>query len=220
MNAKEMKMTDAENNKDVFKSNGFKVAVTILISLVTLVLCTVLILVALDTINADLFENYSAGQSQSGESPDGHTGNVMAYGDSSIPTLITVLIALFGVLITGIFVFMSIRVENGARREAQAIATDAAIKAEETAKEAAKKAKKKAEKVAKKRSNKVAKKVMKELEDRVQTAQEAATEARKEAGDAAKAAVGDVREEARAEAQQAAIQEFQRLLSAFKKGHE
>ena len=78
----------------------------------------------------------------------------------------TVFIGLFGVLITGIFVFMAFRIDRGAKSEAQQVAEEVAKEtAEETAKRAteavaaeiAKKAKKKATEVAKREATKIAK---------------------------------------------------------------
>lgn len=49
-----------------------------------------------------------------------------------------VIVTLFGVLITGVFVFMTLRIENGARKEAQAVAqTEASYHADLAARAAA-----------------------------------------------------------------------------------
>ena len=51
---------------------------------------------------------------------------------------VTPVVTLFGVLITGIFVFMTLRIESGARKEAQAVAqTEARFQADAAARRAA-----------------------------------------------------------------------------------
>lgn len=58
---------------------------------------------------------------------------VLVGGDAVTPV-----VTLFGVLITGIFVFMTLRVESGARKEAQAVAqTEARYHADRAARSAA-----------------------------------------------------------------------------------
>ena len=141
-------MIDAKNQAsqedDFFKSHWFKILATVLISLTTLVLCVVLILAALDIVNPDLF-----GASSKGEISNGHAESAMSYRESAISMLMAVLIALFGVMITGIFVFMTFRIDRGARNEALAIAQKNLKKMRSNVQKAVKEAKNEAAEAAK-----------------------------------------------------------------------
>lgn len=81
----------------------------------------------------------------------------------------TVIVALFGVLITGVFVFMTLRIESGARKEAQAIAqTEARYQADLAATAvASKEARRVAETEAVREAARVAREVAQEEFDRI-----------------------------------------------------
>ena len=81
-------------------------------------------------------------------------GTLSVGGDPTVS--VTGVIALFGVLITGLFVFMTFRIDRGARYEAQAVAQKAITQALREARTTAKRtAKKKARTVARKKAKTV-----------------------------------------------------------------
>lgn len=110
----------------------------------------------------------------------------------------TVLIGLFGVLITGLFVFMAFRIDRGAKWEAQQVA-----------KKAAKGVVKKARSTARKRAGKVAAEKAAKV-----AAEEAAEVAAKEAAEVAAEKAAEVAAEA---ALEATAEKFEQLADNFRK---
>lgn len=91
--------------------------------------------------------------------------------DEWVMAFFTVLIGLFGMLITGLFVFMAFRIDRGARWEAQRVAKEAAEEAAEEAKRAAQKV---ASKIAKDEARSVAKDTIKNVVEDAKSAARAA----------------------------------------------
>ena len=121
-----------------------------------------------------------------------------ASGSSSDPAvLVTGVIALFGVLITGLFVFMTFRIDRGARYEAQAVAQKAITQAREEARKAAKE---EARKTAEEEARKVARDEVKNI-------------AEKEAGKVAKEEVKNIAKE---EVKNIAEEQFKLLLDLIR----
>ena len=109
--------------------------------------------------------------------------------------LSTVSIGLFGVLITGLFVFMAFRIDRGAKLEAQRVAKGAAKKA---AKKAAKRAAKRAANEARRAARKKAEEVAAERAEEVaaERAEEVAVEKTKEVAERAEEAAAKRAQEA------------------------
>ena len=89
--------------------------------------------------------------------------SVLAHEDAVTPV-----VTLFGVLITGVFVFMTLRIESGARKEAQAVAqTEARFQADLAARKAAStEARRVAEVEARTEAEKVARDIAREIAER------------------------------------------------------
>ena len=128
---------------------GFQKLVAALLVLITVTICSAMFVLVMEAVNG--VEAVKAVDGGSSGDSDGawHTA------------FFTVLIGLFGVLITGLFVFMAFRIDRGAKWEAQQVAKKAAKgvvkKARSTArKRAGKVAAEKAAKVAAKRAAEVA----------------------------------------------------------------
>lgn len=99
-----------------------------------------------------------------------------AYNGEWVMAFFTVLMGLFGVLITGLFVFMAFRIDRGAKLEAQRAAMEAAQRAAKGARSAARK---RAEKVAAKMAQEVAAECAKKVA--TEWAEEAAVRAKEAA---------------------------------------
>ena len=103
--------------QDYFASHGFQKLVTALVTIFVLVLCGFLV-----ALMGWLIDHGS------------QAAHAVTAADAATP----VIVALFGVLITGIFVFMTLRIESGAKKEAQAVAkAEAQIQADLAARMAA-----------------------------------------------------------------------------------
>lgn len=183
------------HKQDFLASRGFKMFVTVLVSVLLLVLCGSILLFTL----ASLTTNRPPTE-----------------------VLATLLLTIFGVLITGIFVFMTLRIDSGAIREAQAVAQAEARRQAEFVAEfvAPKEARQVAERVAltegaraaREESSKVAREVSREA-----AKAEAGRVARKTASDVADDVARDVarsvaREAASDAAREVARSEFDRIF--------
>lgn len=108
-------------------------------------------------------------------------------------------VTLFGVLITGLFVFMTFRIDRGARYEAQAVAQEAITEARREAREAA-------ERIAVEEARKIAVEEARKI---------AVEEARKIAEEKARAIAREEAEKiAKEEARKTAVEKFNQLLDA------
>ena len=125
---------------------------------------------------------------------------VGAVGSPWSMAFFTVLMGLFGVLITGLFVFMAFRIDHGAKLEAQRIAMEAAQKAAEEARSAARK---RAEEVAAERAQEVA----------AEKAAEVAAEIAERAAERAKKVAAKKAEQAAEEAKKAAVDRAEELVA-------
>lgn len=185
----------SEHKPDFLASRGFRVLATVVFSVLLLVLCGSVLLLTL------------AGLS----SPRAAT-----------EVLSTSLLTIFGVLITGIFVFMTLRIDSGAIKEAQAVAQAEARRQAEFVAEfvAPQEARQVAERVAlsegarvaREESSKIAKDVSREA-----AKAEAGRVARKIANDVADDVARDIardvaRDAARDVATEVARNEFDRIL--------
>lgn len=186
----------SQHQRDFFASRGFQIFATFLFGILILVLCATLIL------------------------------SVSLGGSSKLAgTFIMTLVTLFGVLITGIFVFMTLRIESGAKKEAQAVAqVEASYQADLAARVAASSearkvaesvAMREAAKTAKEEAERVAREMSREIA-RVEAKKEAGPVARKSARSVAQDAAQSVaREAAREVAREVAQEEFERILTTI-----
>ena len=155
-----------KDKEPLFDTPGFQKVVAVMLGLITAVLSIAMIVLVCEAVNGG----------------DGGRWDTAFF---------TVFIGLFGVLITGLFVFMAFRIDRGARWEAQRVAEKVAEKvAERAAEEAERTVRERAEKVARKVAEKVAEKVAKKVAaDRAEiVAASAEKEATAKADDAAKRA--------------------------------
>lgn len=151
-----------KDKEPLFDTPGFQKVVAVMLGLITAALSIAMIVLVFEAMNGG----------------DGGRWDTAFF---------TVFIGLFGVLITGLFVFMAFRIDRGARWEAQRVAEKVAEKvAERAAEEAERTVRERAEKVARKVAEKVAKKVAADRAEIV--AASAEKEATAKADDAAKRA--------------------------------
>ena len=121
-----------KDKEPLFDTPGFQKVVAVMLGLITAALSIAMIVLVFKAVNGG----------------DGGRWDTAFF---------TVFIGLFGVLITGLFVFMAFRIDRGARWEAQQVAEKVAKRAARiAAKEARSAARKRADKVAAERADKVA----------------------------------------------------------------
>ncbi len=107
---------------ELFDKPSFQWFVAVLMGIVTLAVCAVPIALCLAAFGI------------------GGIGTGSAFQAEPLMTMFGGIIAMFGVLMAGIFVFMAIRIDRGARREARSVAEDAGKEAKRVANEAREKA--------------------------------------------------------------------------------
>ena len=128
-----------EEKTALFDTRGFQWIVAAMLVLITVALSTAMFVLVLDA----------------------NQGTTRGNGRWEM-AFFTVLIGLFGVLITGLFVFMAFRIDRGAKSEAQRVAEKVAEKVAERAAEDA-------ERIVRERAEEVAKEVAAEAAEKVAT---------------------------------------------------
>lgn len=174
----------------LFDTPGFQKVVAAMLGLITVAISSAMFVLVL-SLGGD-----------GGDGGDGGNVGGAGGGDRWHTAFFTVFIGLFGVLITGLFVFMAFRIDRGARWEAQQVAEREVKRA---AKAARGTARKRAGKVAATRARKVA--AAKAREVAVKEAREVAAE------EAREVAVEEARKTASAESQR----KFEEMLESFRK---